>query len=126
MSPMKAKDIIELERMFNEQTEVVWEFLRTLYPQIPENPPIVYLTYHMEDDSHAGMCVWGDDYIDLHVKYCFQYFDEMLTVILPHELAHMADWYIKPPFRFHGRNWKDILQDMGLDPDPYHYMVLKW
>ena len=52
---------------------------------------------------------------------------EMLTVTLPHELAHQIDYNLngwKTGARHHRASWKNIMVKIGLEPEIYHKMVL--
>lgn len=66
--------------------------------------------------------------IELAGKFLAQFPDNMLRVILPHELAHQIDynlngWYDRKPH--HGAQWIEIMQKINQKPNPYHSMVLK-
>ena len=76
----------------------------------------------------AGRNLTEDNLIELGGKFIAQFPDNMLTVILPHEIAHQIDynlngWYTRKPH--HGRDWQIIMHKIGLPADPYHSMELK-
>ena len=69
----------------------------------------------------------AENIVELAGKYFLNNTDSMLRITLPHELAHQIDynlngWY--PRKKHHGAGWDEIMVLIGLNPDPYHYMVL--
>lgn len=76
----------------------------------------------------AGCNISDDNVIQLAGKFIAQYPENMMRVILPHEIAHQIDfnlngWYDRKPH--HGREWQTIMHKMGQPANPYHSMVLK-
>lgn len=76
----------------------------------------------------AGRCHSEDNYIVLGYKFLEQFEHNMLTVILPHELAHQIDYNLngwEHRKLHHGPKWCAIMGRIGRKPDPYHSMELK-
>ena len=75
----------------------------------------------------AGCNVSSDNIVQLGGKFLVKFPDNMIEVILPHELAHQIDynlngWYDRKPH--HGKAWITIMNTIGQNPEPYHTMVL--
>lgn len=76
----------------------------------------------------AGGCHTDDNYIVLGYKFLEQFEHNMLTVILPHELAHQIDYNLngwEDRKLHHGPKWCAIMERIGCLPEPYHSMELK-
>ena len=74
----------------------------------------------------AGQAFQEHGYITISPKfYDAGYATRMNKVILPHELIHMADYYL---FGYgekscgHGKNWLALMVQYGLEPDVFHTM----
>ena len=75
----------------------------------------------------AGRNTCENNSIELGTKFFAKHSYNMLTVILPHEMAHQIDWdlngwYDRKPH--HGKAWIEIMVKIGQNPDPYHTMTL--
>jgi predicted SprT family Zn-dependent metalloprotease len=75
----------------------------------------------------AGMSYADENRIDLGVKFFAKNAHEIMTVTLPHELAHQIEynlngWY--PRKLHHGKQWQEIMVLIGQDPNPYHTMTI--
>ena len=75
----------------------------------------------------AGCNISQDNIIQMAGKFLIQYPDNMIRVILPHEIAHQIDfnlngWYDRKPH--HGKQWIDIMNKINQPANPFHSMVL--
>lgn len=79
----------------------------------------------------AGLCYQDLAIVELGSKFFFhsvEYTQQMLWQILPHELAHYADFVLygdSDDAKGHGTQWTNLMLDYGLDADIYHTMDLK-
>lgn len=65
--------------------------------------------------------------IQLAAKFFVKFEAEMLTVILPHELAHQIDFNlygISDKKCGHGKNWCNVMEKIGLPANKYHSLEL--
>ena len=65
--------------------------------------------------------------IQLASKFLYKFQAEMLTVILPHEMAHQIDFNlygVSEKKCGHGENWRNIMVKLGLPPNKYHSLEL--
>ena len=75
----------------------------------------------------AGVNKSDSNVVELAGKFLVKFPENMIEVILPHELAHQIDynlngWYDRKPH--HGKAWIAIMNRIGQNPEPYHTMVL--
>jgi predicted SprT family Zn-dependent metalloprotease len=76
----------------------------------------------------AGTTFYRINTIELGYKFYDRYLVNMLTVILPHEIAHQVDYNLFGKSEVehgHGMNWCAIMRAYGLEPDRYHDMRIK-
>lgn len=65
--------------------------------------------------------------VELSAKFLYKFQPEMLTIILPHELAHQIDFDLygySDKTCGHGENWQNIMVQLGLEPNKYHHLEL--
>lgn len=65
--------------------------------------------------------------IELASKFFIKNQAEMLTIILPHELAHQIDFNlygVSDKKCGHGETWNNIMIQIGLPANKYHYLEL--
>ena len=75
----------------------------------------------------AGSNHSDDNIVHLGAKFFRKFSRNMITVILPHELAHQIDHDLnRPEFgsKHHGAAWKNIMVKIGQNPAAYHNMVI--
>jgi len=75
----------------------------------------------------GACCHTTDNLIEVGGKFFTKHAENMLRVIIPHEMAHQIDqdlngWYDRKPH--HGKQWIEIMVKIGQEPNPYHSMVL--
>lgn len=123
-----TKDII-LARL-NAQGSIIWSKLQIIHPKLKSvGCPSIILNNRFT--ATAGMAYQYDRRIEMATKFIIhsvEYYNMMFNVILPHELAHIADYDLFGESNKkcgHGDNWKMIMFQLGLNPDKYHPMRLK-
>ena len=104
----------------------LWDDYCEIFPKLTKfDCPKVIINNRLK--SCAGRNFTEDNLIDLAGKFLTAYPENMLRVILPHELAHQIDydlngWYNRKPH--HGKDWITIMVKIGQAPNPYHNMKL--
>ena len=112
-----------------KKADATWARLQSLYPTLREHKtPEVILNNRLY--RTAGRAFQEDCVIELASKFLLhsqEFHDTMYHVILPHELAHVADFLVFGESEKkcgHGQKWRDIMLQLGLEPDPFHTMDL--
>ena len=120
----------QLTTLLNNQTRIIWDNLCELYPRLTRyNPPIIELNGYLWRND--GLCHQEDNIVELGYKffaYSPDYANNMLKVILPHEIIHQADYNLfglSEAKCGHGNNWKMLMLQYGLSPNIYHSMEIK-
>lgn len=115
------------QKTIQNLTENLWEEYAEVFPALIkfDAPKIIINNRYTKC---AGCNMSDDNVIQLAGKFLLQYPENMVRVILPHEIAHQIDfnlngWYNRKPH--HGKQWQEIMVMIGQSPDPYHNMVLK-
>ena len=107
-------------------TNDLWDIYCEIYPKLVRyNPPIIKINNRFS--KTAGCNRTEDNIIELAGKFLTKFPNNMLNVILPHEIAHQIDfdlngWYNRKPH--HGADWIEIMIAINQKPNPYHSMVL--
>lgn len=111
------------------ESVMIWDSLCEIYtPLVHYNEPKVELNGRLW--RTAGMCFQEENVIQLGTKFFFantKYRDYMTDVILPHEIAHQADFNLfgKSEKKCgHGKKWAEIMVQLGLEANPYHSMEI--
>lgn len=114
----------ELLKILNRQANIVWNTYCEIYPQLVKfDCPIIELNGRFT--KTAGNCAVEHNIINLGWKFFPKHSDEMINVVLPHEIAHQVDYNLFGlPKRWHGKTWQDIMIKYGLPPNPYHNMEI--
>ena len=105
----------------------IWLVLCELYPRLVRyNPPDIKLSARLY--RTAGYNHQDENQVILGYKfilYSEQYRDNMINIILPHEIIHQADYNLyglSEKRCGHGKNWVSMMQAYGLPPDKFHSM----
>ena len=124
---MKKKDLLAI---LQNQTNLIWDTLCEMYlPLTHFNPPVIELNGRLW--RTAGRCHQEDNVIQLGTKFLehsIEYRDIMTDIILPHEIIHQADYNLFGESEAkcgHGKHWREIMINYGLEPNPYHNMEIK-
>lgn len=120
---------IEILEKLLEKADHVWWRLQTLYPDLRryKTPTI---TLNGRFTRTAGIAYQEDQLIQLATKFLLhspKYRQIMYNEILPHELAHIADYLLFgycPEKCGHGTKWAEIMVQLGLKPNKFHSMDL--
>jgi predicted SprT family Zn-dependent metalloprotease len=110
----------------NAHHAMAWARFVTLFPELVRfKAPTVKVNYRLS--STAGRNTSEENTYDLAGKFFAKHADEMLRVILPHEIAHQIDFNLNGWYKgkkHHGAKWCAIMEAYGLPPEPYHSMQL--
>jgi predicted SprT family Zn-dependent metalloprotease len=107
-------------------TDKLWEDYCEIFPTLVKfDVPTIKLNARYT--KCAGCNVSDENVIQLATKFIAKFPDNMLNVILPHEIAHQIDfnlngWYDRKPH--HGKSWIAVMEKIGQPANPYHSMVL--
>jgi predicted SprT family Zn-dependent metalloprotease len=117
----------KLESRLNSKCENIWETLGEIHGRLVRfNPPKIKLDARLW--RTAGMCHQEENFIRLGYKFFLhssEYNRQMLSVILPHEIIHQADFNLfglSEKNCGHGKNWCDLMVQYGLEPKIHHSM----
>lgn len=123
-----SKDIILAG--LNAQGKVIWNKLQIIHSKLKSRGcPDIILNNRFT--ATAGVADQQTRKIELATKFIIhspEYYNIMFNIILPHELAHIADYDLFGESNKkcgHGDNWKMIMIQLELPPDKYHPMRLK-
>lgn len=112
------------------ETEIVWDSLCEIYtPLVRFNPPKIVLNPYTW--KTAGSCYQTLSKVELGYKFFAsnrENFNYMIDVILPHELAHQADFNLfgeSEKTCGHGEKWCEIMVNLGLKAKPFHSMEIE-
>ena len=108
-------------------TDHIWAELIESYPKLVRfNAPKIVLNNRFT--KTAGCNYQTLNQIDLASKFFARNSVQMFSSILPHEIAHQADYNLFGDSEKncgHGVKWCEIMVNYGLDADPYHTMEIK-
>lgn len=107
-------------------TDSIWSALAESYPKLVRfDAPKIVLNNRFT--KTAGCNYQTLNQIDLATKFFARNSVEMFSVILPHEIAHQADYNIFGQSEKkcgHGKNWAKIMVELGLPANKYHSLIL--
>lgn len=102
---------------------ITWESLQDEYPALV-GVKCPTIRFNNRLTRTAGWFLYDIDVIELGAKFMLKYRAEMLGVILPHELAHAADFAIHgiPEHHrdFHRDSWGEIMNTLGIPANVFH------
>lgn len=111
------------------QTEKIWDTLCEIRPKLVRfNPPKIELNNRLW--RCAGMAYQEKNVVNLATKFFLfsaQYANQMESVILPHEIIHIADYKLyglSEKKCGHGENWRTLMLEYGLPDNPFHSMFI--
>ena len=106
--------------------EQYWQQYCEIFPKLVKfDCPKIILSNRLT--KTAGYNRSEENTITLGNKFLAKFERNMLTVILPHELAHQIDGNINKwdsSRKHHDKYWKAIMIRIGQEPNIYHNMVL--
>lgn len=122
------KDIILAE--LNAKGNIIWNKLQKIHPKLSRiNCPNIILNNRFT--VTAGVAYQCERRIEMATKFIIhsdKYYNIMINIILPHELAHIADYDLFGESNKkcgHGDTWEMIMLQLGLKPNKFHPMRLK-
>lgn len=122
-------DRTKLQQFLTGQTDRIWLRLGESYPQLLKfDPPKIKLSGRLW--RTAGTCYQETNVVELGYKFFLakpEYYNLMVSVILPHEIIHQADYNLFGESEKkcgHGKNWCAIMRKYGLKPEAYHTMEI--
>ena len=111
------------QRMAAEQLQALVLVSRDIWPDIDLSD--VRMTFDLRGTS-AGMAYWFSGKIRLNNGLLVAHtLDEMLNQTLPHELAHIIAGRMEGRKMGHGPRWRNIMRNLGLNPDRCHGMEVE-
>lgn len=110
----------------NKKADSVWLEFCEIYPRLIRlNRPQIIANNRFT--RTAACCEVENNIIHFGMKFMPKFENEMLTVVLPHEIAHQIDYILHglpKNNRWHGKTWAEIMVKYGLPANPYHNMDL--
>lgn len=114
----------ELLKKLQKTAEYRWELACETFPGLVRfDCPIVTLNGRFT--KTAGTCEVENNRINLGWKFFEKHYNNMMLVILPHEICHQIDYNLHglpKNNRWHGPTWQTIMVKSGLEPAAYHSM----
>jgi len=114
------------ETQILRKTDLVWNEFCISFPKLVRyNPPKIVLCNRLT--KCAGKNYQEENRVHLANKFFANNTATMFAVILPHELAHQADWDLfglSEKKCGHGKKWCEIMVKYGLPANKYHSMEL--
>jgi len=114
------------ELVIRRKTDLIWNEFCISFPKLVRfNPPKIVLCNRLT--KCAGKNYQTEDRIHLGNKFFANNYATMFAVILPHELAHQADYNLfgeSEKICGHGKKWCEIMVRYGLPANIYHSMEL--
>ena len=113
-------------KTINKKADAVWLEFCEIYPRLIriERPVIIA---NNRFTKTAANCEVEYNRINFGMKFMTKFENEMLNVILPHEIAHQIDYILHglpKNNRWHGRTWSEIMVKYGLPAKAYHNMEI--
>jgi len=115
-----------LQYTIEKTTDAIWSALAESYPKLVRfDAPKIILNNRLR--VTAGRCWQAENRIDLATKFFARNSAEMFRVILPHEIAHSADYVLFGESEKkcgHGKKWCEIMVELGLPANKYHSLEI--
>ena len=107
-------------------TDSIWSALAESYPKLVRfDAPKIVLCNRLT--RTAGKNYQTLNRIHLANKFYARNYAEMFSIILPHEIAHQADFNLFGESEKkcgHGKNWAKIMVELGLPANKYHSLTI--
>ena len=117
---------MDRQTLILKKTDLIWSEFCESYPRLVRfNPPKIVLCNRLY--RTAGKSYQTENRIHLANKFFVNNNATMFAVILPHELAHQADYNLFGDSEKncgHGQKWCEIMVNYGLPANKYHSMKL--
>jgi predicted SprT family Zn-dependent metalloprotease len=107
-------------------TDSLWFALCESYPRLIRfDPPKIVINNRFT--KTAGCNYQQTNIIHVGGKFFAKNYNQMFQIILPHEIAHQADYNLfglSEKKCGHGKNWAKIMVQLGLPADKYHSLTI--
>jgi predicted SprT family Zn-dependent metalloprotease len=107
-------------------TDKIWSDLIESYPKLVRfDAPKIVLCNRLT--RTAGKSYQTENRIHLANKFFIRNHREMMLTILPHEIAHQADFNLFGESEKkcgHGKKWAKIMVELGLPANKYHSLEI--
>ena len=115
-----------LQHKIDFVTNGIWLALMESYPKLVRfDAPKIVLCNRLT--RTAGKCYQEENRIHLGNKFFLNNHRAMMLEILPHEIAHQADFNIfglSEKNCGHGKKWCEIMVKLGLPANRYHSLTI--
>jgi predicted SprT family Zn-dependent metalloprotease len=115
-----------LQYTLEKVTDSIWSGLAESYPKLVRfDAPKIVLCNRLT--KTAGKCYQTESRIHLANKFFQRNHAAMMLEILPHEIAHQADYNIfgdSEKSCGHGQHWAEIMVQLGLTANKYHSLEI--
>ena len=112
--------------LIDRKADKIWnEFCETYSSLVRYNPPKIFLCNRLT--KTAGKNYQTENRIHLAAKFFVNNQAPMMAIILPHELAHQADFNLfglSEKNCGHGKKWCEIMVNYGLPANKYHSLEI--
>lgn len=113
----------QLKRLVEKKVLETYVLAEKIFRQPLE---LCVIEYQINSKRIAGQAAVYKNIIRLNPDYLIENTDEMINVVIPHEIAHILTKKLYPNAKqAHGPEWKSIMIKLGLQPNPYHNMLIK-
>lgn len=113
-----------LSQVLEYQVKTWWARIRKHYPQLPNIIPGYSLNNRLK--TTAGLAYCEEYRITVSSELFWQHTRQFCEDTIPHELAHLAAWYIFQD-RGHGKGWYQVIETVNINTTRLHNMVNhKW
>lgn len=122
-----AKTLAHLIAMADIRRNIVWDKLRTIYPDIQIRYPAIIINKRLKTTGGRAFTFKNPQYIDLSYELLLEHGESFIDWVVPHELAHLAAYTVYGD-NGHGRGWKTVMdRDLGVIPERCHnFDNTKW
>ena len=114
------------KKSLQEFANNLWAEYCEIFPQLVKfDCPIMVLNNRFT--RTAGCCYQELNTIHIGAKFFANNKSDMLTVIIPHEIAHQIDFNLFGVCHTkggHGKNWCNIMVKLGLEANRYHSLEI--
>jgi len=115
-----------LQYTIEKTTDSIWSALAESYPKLVRfDAPKIVLCNRLT--RTAGKNYQTENRIHIANKFFVRNYTEMFSVILPHEIAHQADFNLfglSEKNCGHGKKWCEIMVKLGLPANKYHSLTI--
>jgi len=115
-----------LVKVVTATATVHWTAMQKLWPKLKKyNVPRIKVNNRRWRIAGMAYCIKHE--VEFSSKFFNNYKNEMLCIIIPHELIHIADFIMfgeDNTDNGHGPAWRKLMVEYGLLPDRYHHYYI--